>query len=48
MDDFIEFLGYKPKRFWDIVEKFWNREIFSRIDGIWQLKESVYKKFIKI
>lgn len=48
MDDFIEFLGYKPKHFWDVIEKFWNREIFSKIDGIWQLKESVYKKFMRI
>lgn len=48
MDDFIELLGYTPKQFWDIVEKYWNREIFNKIDGIWKLKESVYEKFMKI
>jgi len=48
MDDFIELLGYTPKQFWDVVEKYWNREIFNKIDGIWKLKESVYEKFMKI
>lgn len=39
MEDFIKFLKYTPKQFWEIVEKFWNRNIFEKIDGIWKLKE---------
>lgn len=46
MDDFISFLGYTPKQFWDIVEGFWNREIFEKADGIWQMKNPVYKDLI--
>jgi len=38
MDDFIKFLGYTPRQFWDIVERFWNREIFGKVNGVWQLK----------
>ena len=38
MEDFIKFLGYTPRQFWDIVEKFWNPEIFKKVDGLWQLK----------
>jgi len=43
MDDFINFLGYTPKQFWDIVEEFWNRDIFENVDGEWILKNPVYK-----
>lgn len=43
-----ETLGYSPKQFWDIVEKFWNHDIFDKIDGVWQLKDSIYIKFMKI
>jgi hypothetical protein len=34
MDDFINSLGYTSKQFWDIVEKFWNRDIFEKVDGV--------------
>lgn len=47
MDDFINFLGYTPRQFWDIIEKFWNRDIFENIDGVWRLKDPVYKDLIK-
>lgn len=42
MEDFIKFMGYTPKQFWDIVEQFWNSEIFSNINGVWRLKNPVY------
>jgi len=48
MEDFINFLGYTPKKFWDIVERFWNKNIFEKIDDVWVKKESVYKSFINI
>ncbi len=41
LDDFISFLGYTPKQFWDITEKFWNRDIFEKVDEIWHLKDTV-------
>jgi len=47
MEDFINFLGYTPKQFWDIVEKFWNRDIFEEVDGAWKLKNPVYKDLIE-
>ena len=31
--------GYSNKEFWDIVEKFWNRDIFEKVDGYWKLKK---------
>ena len=47
MEDFITFMGYKPRQFWDIVEQFWNPELFENIDGIWQLKNSVRSSLTK-
>ena len=44
MDDFTTFMGYKPRQFWSIVERFWNTEIFENVDGIWKLKDPVYSK----
>jgi len=38
MNDFISFLGYTQKEFWDIVEKMWNRDIFEKKDEKWVLK----------
>ena len=46
MEDFINFLGYKPEQFWRIVDRFWNREIFDKVDGVWILKEFVHKDLI--
>ena len=48
MDDFINFLRYTPKQFWDIIEKFWNRDIFEKVEGVWRLKKSIYEEFMKI
>lgn len=42
MEDFIEFMGYTPREFWDIVEKLWAREIFREVDGMWKLKSPIY------
>lgn len=47
MEDFIRFLGYTPKQFWDIVERFWNPELFKNIDGVWRLKNPVYRDLAK-
>lgn len=46
MQDFVDFLGYSTKEFWDIVERFWNRDIFEKVDGTWQLKDPVYNDIL--
>lgn len=43
MEDFLTFMGYKPRQFYDIVEQFWNREIFEKVDGVWRLKNPLWK-----
>jgi N-acetyl sugar amidotransferase len=40
IDDFIKVLGYTPKQFWDITEKYWNTDLFEKIDGVWKPKFS--------
>jgi hypothetical protein len=42
LEDFIGFMGYKPRQFWDVVERFWNPELFECVDGIWRLKHPIY------
>jgi N-acetyl sugar amidotransferase len=39
LDDFLRFTGFTDKEFWEIVDKFYNRDIFKRIDGVWKLQE---------
>ena len=38
MKDYINLLGYSPRQFWNIIKRFWNRDLFEKIDGIWQPK----------
>jgi N-acetyl sugar amidotransferase len=42
LDDFVHLMGYTSRQFWDIVEPFWNRKIFTNIKGEWKLKNPVY------
>ena len=35
LDDFLNFTGYSVREFWDIVERFWNKDIFEKKDGLW-------------
>ena len=46
MEDFVTFMGYRPRQFWDIVERFWNPELFENVDGIWRLKNPVYSDLL--
>lgn len=48
MEDFINFLGYSTKEFYDIVEKFWNREIFKKIEERWIMKTDMRRKLLDI
>ncbi|MHA1492198.1 MAG: N-acetyl sugar amidotransferase [Promethearchaeota archaeon] len=36
--DFMDLLGYTPKQFWNIIERFWNTDLFEKIDGVWKPK----------
>ena len=40
LQDFVEFLGYSIKEFWDIVEKFWNPSLFEKDGVTWRMKVS--------
>ena len=44
MEDYCKTLGYSKKEFWDIVDKFWNPELFEKVDGFWREKEDVFKR----
>lgn len=43
LKDFLDFTSYTEKEFWEIVEKFWNRDIFEKVDGKWKLKTPIWK-----
>jgi len=45
LDDFISFLGYTTKQFWGITEKFWNTNIFKKINDIWQMRRECVDEF---
>lgn len=41
--DFCEFLGYSESKFWSIVNKFYNKELFEKNNNDeWKLRESIY------
>jgi len=41
LDDFLAFTGYSNREFWEILEKFWNRDIFEKVNGEWKLKNKL-------
>jgi N-acetyl sugar amidotransferase len=41
LNDWLSFTGYTHNEFWDVVEKFWNRDIFEKVDDVWRLKHHV-------
>jgi len=41
LEDFMKFIGYTCKEFWDIVDKFYNKDIFEKVDGQWRLKDTI-------
>lgn len=45
IDDFVEFTGYSIKEFWQIIDKFYNQDIFTKDRfGQWQLNKEVKEK----
>lgn len=41
LEDFLAFTGYTAREFWEIVDRFYNRDIFHKVNGEWQLKYPV-------
>jgi len=39
LNDFLEFTEYSEEDFWKVVDKFANREIVEKREGVWRLKE---------
>lgn len=37
--DFLAFTGYTEEEFWQVVDKFANKDIIEKRDGVWRLKE---------
>lgn len=45
LDDFRKFVGYTWKEFYDILDKFYNKELFFKNKlGEWELKNPIWKK----
>lgn len=43
LDDFLRFVGHSEEEFWQAAEKFYNKDIFEKADGKWQLVNPIYK-----
>lgn len=42
--DFCEFCGYSESEFWNIIEKFYNTELFKKDQyGKWRLKNPIWE-----
>jgi N-acetyl sugar amidotransferase len=44
LEDFCKTLGYTKKEFWDIVDKFWNPDLFEKVDGFWRKRDDVFSE----
>lgn len=44
LKDWLDFTGYTEKEFWDIAEKFYNKDIFEKVNGKWVMKNPVWKE----
>ena len=38
LEDFLEFTGYTEREFWEIAERFRNKDIWDKVGGKWKLK----------
>jgi hypothetical protein len=41
LTDFLNFINYKETDFWKIVDKFANKDIVEKRDGVWRLRKNV-------
>jgi N-acetyl sugar amidotransferase len=42
LDDFLAWTGYSHGEFWAIVDKFYNPELFEKVNGQWRLKHPIW------
>ena len=42
LHDFLDYIEYSEEDFWKVVDKFANKEIVERRDGVWRLRESCH------
>lgn len=44
LQDFLDFTGYSHREFWEIVDKFYNKDIFEKVEGEWKLKNPIWEQ----
>lgn len=44
LQDFLDFTGYSHREFWEIVDKFYNPDLFEKINGEWTLKDPIWER----
>ena len=42
--DFCEFCGYKETEFWEIIDKFYNQELFIKKGETWMLRHPIWEE----
>lgn len=42
--DFLAFTGYTEVEFWKIVDRFYNTELFEKVDGEWKIKNPIWEE----
>jgi len=45
--DFCQFMGYTRRQFSEIVDGFWNRDLFRKVGDLWRLKDPIYADILK-
>lgn len=48
LEDFCNTLGYSKKEFWDVVDKFWNPNLFEKVDGVWMEKKDIFSENVEV
>lgn len=48
LDDFLQFTGYSDKEFWEIVEKFWNKKLFTKNSVCWEVKPAAMRRLNRL
>jgi len=43
LEDFLDFVGHTEEEFWQAADKFYNRDIFEKVNGKWDLKSPIWK-----
>jgi len=44
LEHYLKFSGYSEHQFWEIVDRFYNRNLFVKRDHTWTLKNPIWKK----